>query len=127
MTAETAPAATPQTAPESLWRRTTPPSWPWRRRAVLLAGAAQLLTIAALLSVDPLGVTWWSLLLAIAPAPLAAVAAFGPPPAARVVAWAGAVAILAGLIGGVKHTGLFFAPALIVLVVGAVKLMRETA
>jgi hypothetical protein len=127
MTTQTAPAATPQTAPESLWRRTTPPSWPWRRRALLLAGAAQLITIAALLSVDPLGVTWWSLLLAIAPAPLAAVAAFGPLPVARVVAWADAVIILAGLIGGVLHTGLFFAPALVVLVVGALKLTRETA
>jgi hypothetical protein len=127
MTTQTAPAATPQTAPESLWRRTTPPSWPWRRRALLLAGAAQLITIAALLSVDPLGVTWWSLLLAIAPAPLAAVAAFGPLPVAKVVAWADAVIILAGLIGGVLHTGLFFAPALVVLVVGALKLTRETA
>jgi hypothetical protein len=127
MTVATGPAATPQTAPESLWRRTTPPSWPWRRRAILLAGAAQLITIAALLSVDPLAATWWSLLLAIAPAPLVAVAAFGPRPVARVSAWAGAAVLLAGLIGGVLHTGLFFAPALIVLVIGAVKLSRETA
>jgi hypothetical protein len=127
MTTQTAPAATPQTAPESLWRAATPPSWPWRRRALLLAGAAQLITIAAVLSVDPLGVTWWSLLLAIAPAPLAAAAAFGPLPVARVIAWACAVVILAGLIGGILHTGLFFAPALVVLVVGALKLSRETA
>jgi hypothetical protein len=128
MTTETTPAATSQTAPVSLWGRSTPPSWPWRRGALLLAGAAQLITIAALVSVDPLGVTWWSLLLAIAPIPLAAVAAFGPGHLTRLVAaWAGAVVILAGLIGGVLHTGLFFAPALAVLVVGAVKLMRETA
>ena len=127
MTAETAPAATSQTAPESLWRRSTPPSWPWRRRALLLAGAAQLITIAALLSVDPLAASWSSLLLAIAPAPLAAVAGFGPVSVARVAAWAGAAVILAGLIGGVLHTGLFFAPALIVLVVGAAKFSRETA
>jgi hypothetical protein len=127
MTAETSPAATPQTAPESLWRRTTPPSWPWRRRALLLAGAAQLITIAALVSVDPLAVTWWSLLLAIAPAPLAAVAAFGPAPVARLAAWAAVAVMLAGLIGGILHTGLFFAPALIVLVIGALKLGRETA
>jgi hypothetical protein len=128
MTTETAPAATPQTAPVSLWGRSTPPSWPWRRGALLLAGAAQLITISALIGSDPLSATWWSLLLAIAPIPLAAVAAFGPGHVARLVAaWAGAVVILAGLIGGVLHTGLFFAPALVVLVIGAVKLNREQA
>ena len=127
MTVETGPVGTTQTAPVSLWGRTTPPSWPWRRGALLLAGAAQLITISALVGVDPLGASWWSLLLAIAPAPLAAVAAFGPLPVARVVAWAGAAVILAGLIGGILHTGLFFAPALIVLVVGALKFSRETA
>ena len=127
MTVETGPATTQQTAPVSLWGRSTPPSWPWRRGALLLALAAQLITIAALLSVDPLGVTWWSLMLAIAPAPLAAVAAFGPLPVARLVAWLDVAVILAGLIGGVLHTGLFFAPALVVLVVGAVKFSRETA
>jgi hypothetical protein len=126
MTAETAPAI-PQTAPESLWRRTTPPSWPWRRRAILLAGAAQLITIAALLSVDPLAASWWSLLLAIAPAPLAAVAGFGPVSVARIAAWAGVALMIAGLIGGVLHTGLFFAPAIVVMVIGALKFSRETA
>jgi hypothetical protein len=127
MTTETATATSPQTAPESLWRRSTPPSWPWRRRAVLLAGAAQLITIAALVSVDPLAPSWWSILLAIAPAPLAAVAAFAPARVARLVAWVDVAVMIAGIIGGVLHTGLFFAPALIVLVVGAVKLSRETA
>jgi uncharacterized membrane protein len=127
MTAGPSTAVTSQTGPESLWRRSTPPSWPWRRRALLLAGAAQLITIAALLSADPLGVSWWALLLAIAPAPLAAVAAFGPARVARVAIWVAIVAILAGLIGGVLHTGLFFAPALVVMVIGALKLSRETA
>ena len=127
MTVETAPATTPQTERESLWRAATPPSWPWRRRAILLAGAAQLITIAALVSVDPLPATWWALLLAIAPAPLASVAGFGPAPIARLVAWADVAVILAGLIGGILHTGLFFAPALIAMVIGAVKLSRETA
>jgi hypothetical protein len=126
MTAETAPA-TPQTAPESLWRRTTPSSWPWRRRAILLAGAAQLITIAALVSVDPLGTSWWSLLLAIAPAPLAAVAGFGPVSVARIGAWAAVGVMIAGIIGGILHTGLFFAPALVVMVIGALKFSRETA
>jgi hypothetical protein len=53
-----------------------PPSWAWQRGALILAGAAQLITISALNSADPLAVTWASLLLAIAPAPLAAAAAF---------------------------------------------------
>src|ERR1700758_2399260 len=107
MTVETGPAGTQQTV--SLWGRSTPPSWPWRRRAMVLAVAAQLITISALLRVDPLGVS----------------AASGPLPFARAAAWAGAAVILAGLIGGILHTGLFFAPALIVLVVGAVKLSPQ--
>jgi hypothetical protein len=86
-----------------------------------------LITIAALVSVDPLAVTWWSLLLAIAPAPLAALAGFGPGSVARIAAWADVAVMIAGLIGGVLHTGLFFAPALIVMVIGALKLNRETA
>jgi hypothetical protein len=127
MTVGTGPAGTPHAAPVSLWGRSTPPSWPWRRRALVLTVAAQLITISALVGVDPLGVTWWSLLLAIAPAPLVAAAAFGPLPIARVAAWAGAAVILAGLIGGILHIGLFFAPAVIAGVVGAVKLSREPA
>src|SRR5580698_10978932 len=65
----------PQAAPVP-----APRSWSWRRTALLLAGAAQLITISALLGSDPVPVTWASLLLAIAPAPLAAAAAFAPPP-----------------------------------------------
>jgi hypothetical protein len=34
-----------------------PPSWAWRRGALILAGAAQLITISALTSADPLAVT----------------------------------------------------------------------
>ena len=60
-----------------------PASWPWRRAALFLAGAAQLITISALVGADPLAVTWWSLLLAIAPAPVAAAAAFAPAPVNR--------------------------------------------
>jgi hypothetical protein len=33
-----------------------PPSWPWRRAALFLAGAAQLITISALVGADPLAV-----------------------------------------------------------------------
>jgi hypothetical protein len=123
-----APAAPPRIT--GLWLRTSPPlppSWPWRRGALLLAGAAQLITISALLSVDPLAVTWSSLLLAIAPAPLLIVAAFAPQPASRLAAAAGVVVLIAGLIGQVTHTGLFFLPALLVLAVGTFMLWREPA
>jgi hypothetical protein len=102
-----------------------PPSWAWRRGALILAGAAQLITISALTSADPLAVTWASLLLAIAPAPLAAAAAFGPPPANRLAAVVAVLVLIAGAAGGIMHTGLFFVPALVVLAVGSVKLWRE--
>ena len=102
-----------------------PPSWPWRRAALFLAGAAQLITISALNSADPLAVTWWSLLLAIAPAPLAAAAAFAPARLNLLAAVAGVVVLVAGIAGGIVHIGLFFVPALVVLAVGTVKLWRE--
>jgi hypothetical protein len=102
-----------------------PPSWPWRRGALLLAGAAQLITISALVSADPLAATWASLLLAIAPAPLAAVAAFSPAPANRFAAVLGAAVLVAGIVGEITHTGVLFLPALVVLIVGAVKLWGE--
>jgi hypothetical protein len=92
---------------------------------MLLAGAAQLITISALLSADPLAVTWWSLLLAIAPAPLAAAAAFTPARLNLLAAVAGVVVMIAGIAGGILHIGLFFLPALVVLAVGVVKLWRE--
>ena len=101
-----------------------PPSRLWLRGALFLAGAAQLITISALVSVDPLAATWSALLLAIAPAPLAAVAAFAPAPAARIAAAAAVLVLLVGIAGGVLHTGLFFVPALVVLVIGGLKLWR---
>jgi hypothetical protein len=102
-----------------------PPSWAWRRGALILAGAAQLITISALTGADPLAVTWWSLLLAIAPAPLAAAAAFAPAPLNKLGAIAGVLVLVAGIAGGILHIGLFFVPALVVLVIGGVKLWRE--
>ncbi len=69
--------------------------------------------------------TWPALLLAIAPAPLAAAAAFAPAPVNRLAAAAGVVVLIAGIAGGILHTGLFFVPALVVLSAGAVKLWRE--
>jgi hypothetical protein len=102
-----------------------PPSWPWLRGALILAGAAQLITISALTSADPLAATWSSLLLGIAPAPLAAAAAFSPAAAGRLAAVAGAAVLVAGIVGGITHTGVLFLPALVVLIVGAVKLWGE--
>ena len=94
-------------------------------RSFLLAGAAQLITISALTSADPLAVTWSSLLLAIAPAPLAALAAFAPARVARPAAAVAVVVLVAGIVGGILHTGLFFLPALIALTIGTVMLWGE--
>ena len=101
-----------------------PPSWPWRRAALFLAGAAQLITISVLVSADPLAVTLWSLL-AIASAPVAAAAAFAPAPVNRLAAAAGVLILVAGIAGGILHTGLFFVPALVALAVGGIKLWHE--
>ena len=112
--ADTTPAAGTPASP-AVSAVAAPPSWPWRRGALILAGAAQLITISALTSADPLAVTWWSLLLAIAPAPLAAAAAFAPAPVNRLAAVAGVLVLAAGIAGGILHIGLFFVPPLAVL------------
>jgi hypothetical protein len=130
MTTPTAPAdTTPATgtlASPATPSTPAPPSWPWRRGALILAGAAQLITISALVTSDyPLAATWWSLLRGIAPAPLAAAAAFAPAPANLLAAVAGVLVLVAGIAGGIVHIGLFFVPALVVLAVGTVKLWRE--
>jgi hypothetical protein len=106
-------------------RSAAPPSWPWRRGALLLAGAAQLITIASLLSVDPLAATWSSLLLAVAPVLLAAAAAFAPAPVNLLAAAAGVLVLVAGIAGQITHAGVLFVPALVVLAVGGVRLWRE--
>jgi hypothetical protein len=100
-------------------------SWPWRRSALLLAIAAQMITIAAIEGADPVPVTWAALLLAIAPAPLAALAAFAPAPVARLTAPLTMAVLVAGIAGQVTHTGLFFVPALAVMAVAAHRLWRE--
>ncbi len=99
--------------------RPAPPSWAWRRGALLLAGAAQLITISALLGEDPPPVTWASLLLALAPVPLVAAAAFAPGPVNMWAVVAGVLVLVAGIAGAILHTGLFFVPALVVLAVAA--------
>jgi len=127
MTTQNTPADTSPTASTLVDAPSVaaPPSWPWRRAALILAGAAQLITISALVSADPLAVTWWSLLLAIAPAPLAGAAAFAPAPVNRLAAVAGVLVLAAGIAGGILHIGLFFVPALVALAVGGAKLWRE--
>ena len=129
MSAQNAPAgifsATSTSAPVNSSPDAAPPSWVWRRGALILAGAAQLITISALTSADPLAVTWASLLLAIAPAPLAAAAAFAPVPVSRLAAVVGVLVLVAGIAGSIVHTGLFFVPALVVLAIGGLKLRRE--
>ena len=69
--------------------------------------------------------TWAALLLAVAPAPLALAAAFLPARAARLAAPLTVLALVAGIIGEVTHTGLFFLPALAAMTVAAVRLWRE--
>jgi hypothetical protein len=121
-----APAAPRRTT--GVWLRTSPPlppSWPWLRGALLLAGAAQLVTISYLVAALP--VSWSSLLLAIAPAPLGAVAAFAAPPVARLAAVLGVAVLIAGMAGQATHAGLLFLPALLVLAVGTVMIWREPA
>lgn len=108
-------------------KRATIPSWPWRRGAMLLSGAAQLITISSLLSADREPATWAMLLLAIAPAPLAAATAFLPARLTRLAAVAAAIVLLVGIIGAVRHTGLFFVPAFAVMVVAIIKLWSEPA
>jgi hypothetical protein len=102
-----------------------PPSWAWMRGALILAGAAQLITISALTSADPLAATWYSLLLGIAPALVVAAAAFAPAPVNLPLAAIASVVLLVGLIAGIAHTGAFFLLALVVLVVGIARLWRE--
>lgn len=104
---------------------TTAPSWPWRRGAMLLAGAAQPITISALVAANPPPRSWAALLLAIAPAPLAAAAVFLRAPLNRLAALAALAVLIAGIAGAIPHTGLFFVPALVVLAVGTVMLWRE--
>jgi len=129
MTTQNAPAdiapATGTVTPAGPAPVPAPLSWAWRRGALILAGAAPLITISALLSADPLAVTCASLLLAIAPAPLTAAAAFTPAPVNRLAAVIAMLVLVAGIAGSIVHTGLFFVPALVVLAVGSVKLWRE--
>jgi hypothetical protein len=127
MTIDNAPAASSAEANPAISSVVppAPPSWPWRRAALFLAGAAQLITISALVGGDPIPATWASLLLAVAPAPLAAAAAFAPARLNLLAAVAGIVVLVVSIAAQITHTGVFFVPALVVLAVAAVKLWRE--
>lgn len=65
------------------------------------------------------------MLLAVVPVPLALVAAFAPAPVSWLAAPLAVVVLLAGIIGQVTHTGLFFVPALAAMIVATFKLWRE--
>jgi hypothetical protein len=111
-------------------KRSTIPSWPWRRGAMLLTGAAVLIAIASLLrGSDPVSATWVPLLLAVAPVPLAAATALAPARIGRLTGVAGIVAMLAGTIGAIGQSGMqyaiFYVPGLIALVIGTAMLWRE--
>jgi hypothetical protein len=124
-TAAPAPADAPASSTPAPVQPALRASRVWLRVALFLAGGAQLITISALVRAQPLAATWSALLLAIAPAPVTAAAAFAPARAARPAAVVAAVVLLAGIIGAVGHTGLFFLPALAALAVGASLLWRE--
>lgn len=123
----TAPAeGSPRTAPALPAPAAAPQSWRWRRAALLLTIAAQLITISALVrDVGPVPATWTALLLAIGPAPLALAAAFAPVPASGLAAAAGVLVLVTGIAGQITHTGVFFVPALVALTGSAVLLWRE--
>ena len=94
----------------------------WLFASFLLAGGAQLITISALLSVDPVAASWSALLLAIAPVLLTAAAAFSPLRVARLAAGAAVVVLVIGVIAQGGNTGPLFIPALVAVVVGGMRL-----
>ncbi len=126
MTAEdTATASEPASVPAAPRAYQLLPAWRWRLAAFLLAGAAQLISISALTGANRPPASWAMLLLAIAPALVCALAAFGPADLARYAAPLSVLVLLAGVIGAVTHTGLFFVPALAAAVAGILPLWRR--
>jgi hypothetical protein len=100
------------------------PYWKWRQASLFLCVGAQLITISALNGSVPVPVTWASLLLAIAPIPLAVLTAFGPVSVAKITAPLAVVILVAGIAGSITHAGWVFVPALLVLVVTTLRLWR---
>ena len=119
------------------------------RGALILADAAQLITLLALVRAVTLAATWYSLLLAIVPALLLAIvpalllaiapalllaiaptllpatAAFAPAAANLPLAVIAAVVLVVGIVTAITHTGAFFVPALVVSAMGVARLWRE--
>ena len=104
-----------------------PGSWPWRRAALLACIAAQLITISALVSADPIPATWTALLLAVAPAPLALIGGVRPGPGHPAGRAAGRGGAGDRDVGQVTHTAVFFLPALAAMTGAALRLWREGA
>jgi hypothetical protein len=102
-----------------------PANLQWRRAAMLLSLGAQLITISALVGADRLAATWPALLLAVAPAPLAALALFGPARLRLPTVLAAAVVLVIGIVGTITHIGVFFVFALAALVGAAITLWRQ--
>jgi hypothetical protein len=100
------------------------PHWKWRQAVLFLCVGAQLITISALLGSVPVPETWASVLLAVAPIPLAVPVAFGPTRVARMMVPLLAIALIAGLAGSITHAGWVFVPALVVLAMTAARLWR---
>jgi len=97
------------------------PAIAWLRGALVLAIGAQLITVSALNSVDPLTASWAALWLAVAPAPVAVIPVLAPERFTRVAIVLDIVVLVVGIAGGITHTGLFFLPALAVLVYAMVR------
>jgi len=124
-TAQSVAAEQPSGQPGARQPETLQPVTPttrWRIGAFLLTGAAQIITIASVTYLLHPRVTWAALLLAIAPAPLAAVTAFGPRPLAKWTAIITALVVIAGLAGWATHAGWLFAPALAALIMVCLRL-----
>jgi hypothetical protein len=99
----------------------------WLFAAFLLAGSAQLITISALLSVDPVAASWSALLVAIAPVLLTAAAAFAPRRVAGLAVTAAVVVLVIGIVAQGANTGPLFIPALLAAVVGGTRLWLGSA
>ena len=120
MSIETRPGTSAYTYSSGV-RPLAQPAIAWLRGALVLAIAAQLITVSALTSADPLTVSWAALWLAIAPAPLAAVTVLAPARFVRAAIVLDMVVVVVGIVGGITHTGLFFVPELAVLVYAMVR------
>jgi hypothetical protein len=121
MSIETRPGTTAYTYSSGI-RALQQPAIAWLRGALVLAIAAQLITVSALNSPRyPLVANWATLLMAIAPAPLAALTVLAPKRFTRAAILLDIVVLVVGIVGGITHTGLFFVPELAVLVYAMVR------